>query len=78
MWSKYLEKLTRWRHSEENLGEVPDEWADAIDLLWGLTRLDPLQRLTARDALQHPFTKLADNIHKVPHLNHCFDLEALL
>jgi hypothetical protein len=78
MWSKYLEKSTAWRHSEENPGEVPDEWVDAIDLLRGLTRLDPRQRLTARDALQHPFLKLADKIHEVPHLNHCLKLKALL
>jgi serine/threonine protein kinase len=55
---------------------VPDEWTDAKDLLRGLTRLDPLQRLTAREALQHPFIKLADKIQMVLYLVISFKLEA--
>jgi len=58
MWSKYLEKSTLWRNSKENHGEVPDEWTDAIDLLRGLTRLDPLSVRDKRPAAQLQVAKI--------------------
>jgi serine/threonine protein kinase len=41
---------------------VPSEWKDVMDLLRSLTREDPVERMTAKEVLDHPFLKLADKI----------------
>jgi serine/threonine protein kinase len=40
--------------------KVPDKWTDVMDLLRSLTTLNPLERLTAAEVLEHPFLKKAD------------------
>ena len=39
---------------------IPDEWIPALEFLKDLLELQPEKRLTAAEALQHPFIKLAD------------------
>lgn len=55
-----LQMLWEYRH-EENIPYKPfSEWADVTDgvfkdLIRGLTNLDPAKRITARQALEHPW-----------------------
>jgi serine/threonine protein kinase len=50
LWCKYLGKNPLAGNSG-----IPSDWADAIDLMRKLTRENPHLRLTAIEALQHPF-----------------------
>jgi serine/threonine protein kinase len=46
-------------------GCVPAQWTDVMDLLRSLTRLNPQERLTAAEVLQHPFLKKADMLARL-------------
>jgi len=41
---------------------LPDHWREAFDFLQALLHADPRARMTARDALDHPFLKHADRM----------------
>jgi serine/threonine protein kinase len=53
-------KLNKLSSALKEGGKVPDPWTDAMDLLRSLTRLDPQERMTASEVLQHPFLKKAE------------------
>jgi serine/threonine protein kinase len=55
LWHKYLRKAPL-----AGKETIPSEWFDVIDLLKGLLRKDPTERLSAGDALQHKLFTLAD------------------
>ena len=46
-------------------GRVPDQWTEVMDLLRSLTRLNPHERMTAAEVLQHPFLKKADKLPRL-------------
>jgi len=48
------DKLFWNKHLEKN-GDIPGEWEQCVDLIRNLCAYDPEDRLTAADALQHPF-----------------------
>ena len=43
--------------------QILDEWKQAIEFLRALIKIDPAERLTAAQAVHHPFLKLADLYH---------------
>jgi len=55
LWHTWLMKDVR-----NGPSPVPDEWLPALEFLKDLLELQPERRLTAAQALQHPFIKLAD------------------
>ena len=57
IWSK-LNKLP----AALKEGRIPDQWTEVMDLLRSLTRLNPHERMTAAEVLQHPFLKKADKL----------------
>jgi hypothetical protein len=61
IWTK-LNKLSAALKED---GKVPDPWTDAMDLLRSLTRLDPQERMTATEVLQHPFLKKAEMLPRL-------------
>jgi serine/threonine protein kinase len=44
---------------------VPPQWTEVMDLLQSLTRVEPAERMTADEVLQHPFLRKADKLHQL-------------
>jgi serine/threonine protein kinase len=54
-WSRFLGK-------ELINGAIPEEYSDFVDFIRRLTRLNPADRISAKEALEHPFIALAPRI----------------
>ena len=67
LWHKFLckSKLHEIKRAKKSdpIDQIPDEWKQAIEFLRALIKIDPAERLTAAQALHHPFLKLADKYH---------------
>ena len=67
LWHKFLckNKLHEIKRAKKSIStdQIPDEWKQAIEFLRALFKIDPAERLTAAQAVRHPFLKLADLYH---------------
>ena len=54
-WSRFLGK-------QLINGAIPEEYHDFVDFIRRLTRLNPQERISAKDALKHPFIALAARV----------------
>ena len=64
-------------HFEKN---IPEQFKDCIDLLMKMIQLNPSKRITAEQALMHPFiTKYGDSLEpsKLPPINSKCELHQL-
>jgi serine/threonine protein kinase len=58
-------KLNKLPAALDSKGRIPDQWTDVMDLLRSLTRLNPHDRMTAAEVLEHPFLKKADMLARM-------------